>query len=175
MIDHDRRNIAEMGDPEFRSYLRELYRQGDRMAAEHAAYMAERAAATQAKALTRENDAADLQHHTDTNNAPAPVPVAEAKTWCFSEEQFEALAYAMAELRRDWQADIERTQQRILQAVARCVLPGELAETELYALRNRVARAEEKIERQLKQALGDDGDDNVLDLPSFIQRRADAA
>jgi hypothetical protein len=56
------------------------------------------------------------------------------------------------------------------------ILPGELAEREVHELRARVIRAEEKIERQIKAAMTDDDNNNVIDLPAgFIGRRHDAA
>jgi hypothetical protein len=44
------------------------------------------------------------------------------------------------------------------------VLPGELAEREVYELRNRIARAEEHIERRLQEAIADD---KVVELPNW--------
>src|SRR5262249_2117141 len=52
----------------------------------------------------------------------------------------------------------------VLQAVTRLVLPGELAEREVYELRNRIARAEEHIERRLQEAIADD---KVVELPNW--------
>ena len=52
----------------------------------------------------------------------------------------------------------------VLQTVTRLVLPGELAEREVYELRNRIARAEEHIERRLQEAIADD---KVVELPNW--------
>ena len=105
--------------------------------------------------------------------ASAAEPEAFDEGPCFTEAQFDTLAFVLNELRKQWQGDIERAQQRILQAVVRAVLPGELAEREVHDLRARVIRAEQHIERQLKAAIGDD---NVVDLPAgFIRRRGHAA
>jgi len=172
MTDDNRRNIAEMGDAEFRCYLRELYRQADQMAAEHEAYMAER------KALASPPVSETVIHRNGGDDALETAPMAEPEPWAFTEEQFEALADVINTLRRDWERDIERIEQRILNTVVKLVMPGEVAEQEVYALKSRVALAEQRIERQLSEIverrLKEAITDNVLDLPAGFWKR-DAA
>ena len=102
----------------------------------------------------------------------APEPEDEGPA--FSERQADAIAEVVHQLRREFQDGVERMQQRILDVMVRAALPGELAEQGLYDLRNRVALAEQRIERRIAAAVSDD-DDNVLYLPSFLRRRHDAA
>src|SRR5262245_53219140 len=150
---------ATMIDDEFRRYLADLYAEDDRMRAEHAEWMAER------KALAQKSDDDGLLYRTHEENASLPGPepeLASDEDWCFSELQMESLAVVFNELRREWQQDIERAQRRIFDAMVRMGLPGELAEREVHDLRGRVIRAEQQIERRLKEAIGDD---SVVDLP----------
>ena len=166
-----------MYDDEFRRHLAELYREDDRLRAEweHEERLARQEA--RASPLVRQTAPVTTSPHDDGDDAlqaaPAPQPETSDEEPCFTEEQFDTLAFVLNELRKQWQGDIERAQQRILQAVVRAVLPGELAEREVHDLRARVIRAEQHIERQLKAAIGDD---KVVDLPAgFIRRRGHAA
>jgi len=52
----------------------------------------------------------------------------------------------------------------VLPTVTRLVLPGELAEREVYELRNCIARAGEHIERRLQEAIADD---KVVELSNW--------
>jgi hypothetical protein len=135
------------GAPIDRSVLAELCRDNDRFAAETDEWLARH----KAEALARKNAADDLQHQADGNNALATAPVAEEASCDFTEAQFEAIAYAMAGLQREWQQDIERLEQKVLQTVVRLALPGERAEETMYALKDRVARVEGYIERRLAE------------------------
>ena len=173
-------DIAAMSDDEFDRYRRELYRQHDRWLAE--IEEEQRRAATEDRAQEgRETDAAapyvrksppDDLSFTETENALEAAPAVETESSedepCFTEVQFDTLAYVLNELRKQWEQDIERAQQRILQATVRLALPGELAEREVHDLRARVIQAEQKIERQLKAAIGDD---SVVDLPPGFWKR----
>jgi len=112
-----------------------------------------------------------------------PVPHASAapsydengEPLCFSDEQFDAIATVMAELRAEWTHDIERIHRQLLNAVVRMVMPGERAEETYYALRDRVARMEQRIERQLSEMierqLSTALTDRVIDLPSNFWKR----
>src|SRR5262249_15022214 len=139
----------------------------------HHEYMAQRKALASPHTSETEDAATSRPGH--DANALTAFPTADEEESCFTEAQFDCLAYVLNELRKQWEQDIERAQERILQAVARCCLPGELAERNVYELRDRIIRAEEKIAGQLREAIGDDDDTTVIDLPSFIRRRADAA
>jgi hypothetical protein len=130
---------------------------------EHALWWAER------RPPVTESGDADVIHHSQPANAPAALAEADDG---FSDRQADAVAECIHQLRKEFAADIERAKQQILDVIVRAALPGELAEQGLYDLRNRVALAEQRIERRIAAAM-DDGD-NVLDLPSFIRRR-DAA
>src|SRR5262245_56253792 len=162
-----------MIDDEFHRYLRSLYAEDDRARAEHAEWMAEREAQKHALA---QKSGDSLLYRTHEENASRPAPAVDAgvsdEGWCFTELQMDSLAVVFAELRREWQQDIERAQQRIFDAMVRMGLPGELAEREVHDLRNRVIRAEQQIERRLKEALGDD---NIVDLPPGFWKRDAAA
>jgi hypothetical protein len=63
------------------------------------------------------------------------------------------LAAIYNELRAELLQDIERVQQQLLRTMVRMVLPGERAEETFYALKDRVARMEGQLERQLSQAV----------------------
>jgi hypothetical protein len=147
------------GEPISRSELAELFREDDRRRAEHAAN-------GKARLPVRETDEAGLLYD---GGAPAAAPASQGALCfdeegqpfisCFTDEQADAIAYALAgsaqELRRDWQDDIERVQQRLLQTVARLVMPAERAEETMYALKDRVARMEGFIERRLAETNAD--------------------
>jgi hypothetical protein len=112
-------------------------------------------------------------YRTIDNDALLAAPVGEAvdpdgEPWVFDEPQMDVLVQVLAELRREFEERIERAQQRILQTTVRLALPGELAEREVHELRDRVIRAEQQIERRLKEAMTDD--DNVLELPNWRQK-----
>jgi hypothetical protein len=159
--------VNSMDDPDLRRHIAEVSREHDQMMVKHAnGHGNGYAVPRDAGLLYRDNDNA-------LAIASAPEPEAFDEGPCFTEAQFDTLAFVLNELRKQWQDDIERAEQRILQAVVRCCLPGELTEREVHDLRARVIRAEQHIERQLKAAIGDD---NVVDLPAgFIRRRGHAA
>ena len=146
----DPRDIARLGEDEFRRYLRALYAEGDRLRAEHEEWLAQRALAKPPV----------ISAHDNSGDAPLPAPAAGSESsneeWVFSDAQMDVLAQAFSDLSRAWQQDIERAQRRIFDAMVRMGLPGELAEREVHDLRGRVIRAEQQIERRLKEALGDD-------------------
>lgn len=163
---------------EFRRYLAELYREDDKVRAEHREYMAQRRAAEAPPVSERDNPGVVYREYDrDAQTAVAQAREQEyAGGLCFTSEQFDCVADALDavidELRREFEEGIERAQQRILQATVRLALPGELAEREVHDLRARVIRAEEHIERQLKAATSDD---KVVDLPTNFWRRTDVA
>jgi len=167
-------DIAAMSDDEFDRYRAELYRQHDRWLAEveHEKSVAQRKALASPPVTETETEEVGVMYRNDSGDALDGVPAAETEPsdeeWCFTEEQFEALAFALHELRKEFEEGIERAQQRILQATVRLALPGELAEREVHDLRARVIQAEQKIERQLKAAIGDD---SVVDLPPGFWKR----
>jgi hypothetical protein len=90
----------------------------------------------------------------------------------FNPVQREALAVVINELRREFVDDIERMQQRILQTMARMVLPGEIAEQKVCGLSDHIALMERQIERRLAKAITDK---SVIDLPRGFWKRSDAA
>jgi len=104
----------------------------------------------------------------------------------FPERQADAVAAVICELRAEFQDEIERMTQRILQTMVPLVRPGEVAEERVYALNDRVARMEQRIERRLTEALTEQKTRNttgvvkpesetVIDLPPFVRRRNNAA
>jgi len=168
---------AEMSAPPTRAELAEIYREDDRLRAER----------EHEERLARL--ASPPVPHDDGGDALYAVPEPEAVcldedgefTLPFSDRQADAIADVINALRTEWQADIERMQQRLLDMMVRMVVPAERAEETVYALRERVAMMEGRLERQfaeiaerrLKAVIGDD---NVIDLPAgFIQRRTDVA
>jgi hypothetical protein len=141
-------------DEHDRHHLADLFREDDRLRAENADWLARREALAQ-----KSNGHGALAHQTEENAAvEAPEPEG------FNTLQVDALASIWNELsdelRAEWQRDIERLQQRLLQTVARLAVPGERAEETLYALKDRVARVESYAERQIA-AVGDQGRDAV--------------
>jgi hypothetical protein len=164
-----------MIDDEFRHELRALFAEDNRRRAEHSEFLAERKALASPPA--RKTDAAGVMYRDFEGDALAAASAVEAEASeeepYFTEQQCDCLADVLNEIREEFDDRIERTQQRILQTVTRLILPGELAEREVHDLRARVIRAEEKIERQLKAAMTDDDNDNIIDLPDFISKRND--
>jgi hypothetical protein len=167
-------------DTEFHRELRALFAEDDRARAEHAAFMEARRASASSPASETGDEGVITQD--DGGDVPLAAPAADGEAFCFTDEQFDAVAAVLAELHREFEARIERTERRLLDAMLRLALPGERAEEIAYALKERIARMEGTIERQLssiverhlKQAKTDD-DDGVIDLPAgFIGRRHDA-
>jgi hypothetical protein len=147
-----------------------LAREDDRQRAErieHAVWWAER------RPPVSESGDQGVLHRGDNGDALVALPD-EDEGPTFTYPQREAIAEVIHQLREEFRADIERMQQRVLQILARCALPGELAEREVYELKNRVIAAEQLIERRIALAMSEEDDNVVLDLPDFIRRR-DAA
>jgi hypothetical protein len=136
--------------------------------AEHARWWAERA-----PPVTESGDQGVL-HRDQPADALYAAPKPEDDGPTFTYPQREAISEVVKQLREEFRADIERMQQRVLQILAKLVTPGELAEREVYELKNRVIAAEERIERRIAMAMSEEDDNVVLDLPDFIRRR-DAA
>jgi hypothetical protein len=124
-----------------------------------------------AEALMRKSDdGLGLAYRTiEDATPPAPQPEPEV----FNADQIDELAHLVnavrAEVRREFEQDLERVEQRILQTVLRLIMPAEVAERQVHALNDRVARLEGRIERQLSPATAD-----VVDLPNW-RKRSDAA
>jgi len=140
-------------DNEFRRYLTELYREDDRLRAEreHEERLARQKA--QASPLVRQTEPVATSPYGDGDvlyAAPAPEPEAfdEERSSYFTEAQDDVLVHVIAELRREFGEAIERTEQRLLDMMVRMAMPGERAEETAYALKDRVARMEGRIERQ---------------------------
>jgi hypothetical protein len=112
---------------------------------------------------------ADL-HYRDLDNALVAAPEPEADG--FSEFQKDVLADTINQLRCAWERDIEQAteklEQRLLQTVARLAVPGERAEETMYALKDRVARVEQFIERRL----ADVNSDNAAAVGAVATQRA---
>jgi hypothetical protein len=136
-----------------RAELDALFAEDDRARAEHAAFMEDRRAA-QASLPVHEAEDIGAMAPDDDNNALLPAPTgnavdADGHPLDFTEVQLDSLATVIAELRREFEAGIERTHQRLLNTMVRLALPGERAEETFYALRDRVSRLEGQLERQL--------------------------
>jgi hypothetical protein len=171
--------------PPTRAELRALYAEDNRRRTQHEIDRRQWQQAQEAleKAQERAEEPEALMYRTADNDAPEPAPAAEPEPFYEqsstapnffddierNEEFADTLATVIAELHREFDARIERAQQRILNTVVRLVMPSEYAERELYLLRDRITRAEERIEKQLKAAVADD--DNVLDLPANFWKR----
>jgi hypothetical protein len=131
-----------------REELRELFAEDDRRRAEHEDYMARRAA--RAASSVREIDGSGLLYRDLDNNALTAAPAVEAEPeYDFTEPQFEALAQVLAEPRKEFDDKIERTTQRLLDMMVRMAVPAERAEETAYGLKDRVARMESYVERQI--------------------------
>jgi hypothetical protein len=126
-------NGSPIGDHE----LRQLFDEDDRarqQRAEHADLMARR------RAPVRETHPADALY---------AVPAAEDQG--FSDRQADAVAEVVHQLRKEFAADIERLEQKILQMTVRLVQPGEIAEQKVYSLNDRLAIMERHVERALAE------------------------
>jgi len=139
-------HVAEMSDTECRHHLAALHREGDRRMAE-----AEHERRALAGPVVRETGDLGTNGHDHAAAALYAAPAAEPD-YTFTEAQFEALAEVIYTLRRDWENDIESLQQRLLHTVARLVVPAERSEETVYVLKDRVARIEQWVERQLSEA-----------------------
>jgi hypothetical protein len=113
-VDEDRgEGVAAMIS---KAELEELYREDDRLRAEHRAWMARRAPS--ASPPVRETDDASIIYRTVDNNAMAAAPQPEdaainghddeepeAFERAFNELQMDTLAYVINELREEWRRD----------------------------------------------------------------------
>jgi hypothetical protein len=167
-----------MRDSEFHRELRELYRQDDRARAEHREYMAQRKAL--ASPPMSETDDPGVITPDDDNDALLAAPAPEPEPlYDFTDAQFDALAFVLNELHKEFEARIERTERRLLDAMVRLAMPGERAEETAYALKDRIARMEGRLERQLsdivERRFKEAATDTVLDLPAAFWKRDAAA
>jgi len=149
--------------------LAELCREDDKLRAERE-WMAHRK--SKAGPQARKNGDGGARCRDDDEYALVHAPVVEREA-SYEEPglngtQLEELAHVVAELHKEFDAAIERTQQRILQTVVRLVMPGEFAEQKVQALSDRVALVESQIERRISKALTDQG---VIDLPRDFWKR----
>jgi hypothetical protein len=174
-----------MIDDEFHRDLAALYRDSDRFARETDAWIAEHKAAREAQ--ERENaEAEELERRAyeierAAASAAETVPFSEEEpepSYDFTDTQFDTLATVIAELHREFDARLERTERRLLDAMLRLAMPGERAEETAYALKDRIAQMEGRIERQLssivERHLKAAAAATVLDLPANFWKR-DAA
>jgi len=153
MNDDERRHIMQMPWVEFDAWRADLYRAFDKFMTEEAEHAKRKALASPPESETNGAGLVYRDHPADALYAPEAL----ADGPCFSEDQFEALAFALnelrkewyGELRRQWQQDIERVEQKLLERTVRLVLPGEMAEQKVYGLNDRLAI----MERQLSQAI----------------------
>jgi hypothetical protein len=134
-------------DPDLDAELRRVQREHDQMMIKHAnGYGNGYAAPRDAGLVFRNNDDALVA---------APEPEADG----FSEYQKDVLGDVIAQLRDEWGRAVERAteklEQRLVQMAARLAVPGERAEETMYALKDRVARVEQLIERRLADVNSD--------------------
>jgi hypothetical protein len=171
--------VAAMTDTPTRAELAELYRDSERFAAETDQWLAHHKA--ERAALMRKNADEGVMTHDDDGDAilaaPASDAVASEEELDFTDAQFDALATVIAELHREFEERIERTRQQLLDTMVRLAMPGERAEETFYALKDRVARMEGQLERQLsdivERHLKRAKSGEVIDLPDFIRKRTD--
>jgi len=171
---------------EFRRHLAELAREDERLRAEHDEWMAHREPA--GSPYIRKSQAGGSVLYREIDNAslaaPAPISGASYEEPGLNAVQLEELAHVIAEVQREFDAALERMQQRFLQMVVRLAVPAERAEESFYALRDRVARMEGQIERAVAQAIVElksgnatvvaKPESDVVDLPNW-RKRSDAA
>jgi hypothetical protein len=153
--------------------LAELYREDDRLRAEHREWLAERQA--QAQALVQKSDDDDLLYRTHDENAPLDAPAADgevsdaAEEFVFTGEQFDCLAAGLDAALKHEEARVRSEQKAAIAPLQR----------ELDFLRGRLdallttigQRAKEVPDENFNAKSGD-----VIDLPrGFIRRRSDAA
>jgi len=170
-----------MIDDEFRRHLAALCREYDKFSAECDDWLAQRTPPASPVSETGDHGLIYRDHSADALYGVPAAPETDAidEGPCFTELQMDTLATVIAELRREFEESVERAQQRMLQMAARLAMPGERAEETAYALKDRVALMEGRIERQLSEIVErrfkEATTDTILDLPNFIRRRSDAA
>jgi len=89
-----------------RAELDALFREDDKARAEHAHWMAQREPV--ASPLVQRNGGDHGLVFKTTNNARVDAPAVDGEAFCFTDEQFDALAYVVNELRAEWQRDIAK-------------------------------------------------------------------
>jgi hypothetical protein len=147
---------------ELRRELAELFREDDRLRAEHDDWQAQREA--QAQALVRKSEPEDVLYRVCDNIAPAPATYREPEP--FNEEQADALAHLINLLREEWRTE-------------RATENAERNE-KLSALREQVAELRGTVNALLtlvgkSQGFGNMATDAVIDLPKNFWRKPDAA
>jgi hypothetical protein len=173
-----------------RRELRELYAADDRLRAENEEWFARTKQPVGGPPMHETADAGIMYRDGGSRvlqgaPAPAPEPEPSYEVCGFNAVQLDGLAQVVAELQREFEQDIERMRQHILQTIVRLVMPGERAEETFYALRDRVARIEGQMERAMSNHVADmekrierrlsEATDNVLELPKNFWKRGDAA
>jgi hypothetical protein len=169
-------------DDEFRRELRGLYRDSDRFAAETDDWLARHKAECEALVSETEDIGAMTADDGDDALLPAPAPDGEVfdeeRLSYFAPSQHEVLVQVLRELREEFDERLERTEQRLLNIMARMVVPAERAEEVAYGLKERVARMEQRLERQLsdivERRFREAATDTILELPKNFWKR-DAA
>jgi hypothetical protein len=148
---------------EFRRELAELFREDDRLRAEHDDWQARRDA--QAKALVQK----EVLYRVCDNNALAPATYQEPEP--FNEEQVDTLAHLINLLRAEWRRDIARLARRL-----RRVDSGKhLDKAEIAELRGQVSKlltvlgSSDQI-RRLERMEAESKPPEVIDLPDWRSR-----
>jgi len=143
------------GSPIDRQWLAAIFAEDDRQRAENARFAEELRQKAERTAYAQKSDPESGLIYRDQQDAlvaaavPAIVPSSASEG--FSEHQRDVIAHLINALRAEWQQDIERLEQKILQTVVRLVQPGEHAEAKLYGLNDRIAIMEGKLERHLPE------------------------
>ena len=164
----DGSNLVSWEPPPDRRELAALFAEDDKLRAEHDEWMAQRQAADEApvsETLVRK----DYGGNAWTVAATAEEPSA------FDELQKDTLATVIAALRAEWQADIDNAERRLANLITRMAFPGERAEEETYALKNRFAQTELRIrQRELETAKFERQVDNlageVVEIKALVGR-----
>jgi len=142
-----------MHNDEFHRSLAALYREHDRLLEEHEEHRAQTAQRRVADEVqTRQTNDAELIFKDYCGGAQASAAAAEEPS-AFDELQKETLATVIAELRAEWQTDIDNAERRLANLITRMAFPGERAEETSYALKNQLMRTELRIrQRELETA-----------------------
>jgi len=130
--------------PPDRRELDALYREHDRMMDEHRASMADREAQG---SPVGETTSTGLIYKDFAGNVQASAAAAEEPS-AFDELQKDTLATVIAELRAEWQTDIDNLERRLANLITRMAFPGERAEETSYELKNRFVRMEGRIRQE---------------------------
>jgi hypothetical protein len=148
-----------------RAELAELFREDDRLRAEHREWMAQREAEAQALVQRNSGDAGLVLKTTDNTLLPAPQsePEPSGEEFCFSSEQFDCLADGLDAVLKH-EEDRTRAEQKA------AIAP---LEREIAYLRGQLDAVLGLLGKSLPVPEAKAGE--VIDLPSGVLRRRNGA